>query len=65
MRPDPKTVDPNARYQPLNSAARMSVLSRAFILKGCKSGEVPHIKVGSDFRVDYPAWMAKMSREVV
>lgn len=56
----PKTIDPAARFQPITGAAKITGLSRNFIREGCKAGTIPHIKVGSDFRVDMPRWFEQL-----
>lgn len=59
----PKTINPNARYQPLRGASYVSGFSRGYILNGCKTGDIPHIRVGVDYRVDMELWNAKLNRE--
>ena len=45
-------VDRNAPFQPIRGAAEITGLSTNLIRQGCQNGTIPHIRVGSDYRVD-------------
>ena len=61
----PSEFDPSARFQSVNSEARLTGFSRGYIIRGCRDGLIPHIRVGSDYRVDHVAWMTQLSEQVV
>ena len=63
-----KKIDPAARFQYPSGASAITGFSRDYIYMGCKSGEIPHIRCGRDYRVDMTAWLAiltEKSAEVV
>lgn len=55
-----KTIDPAATFQSVRGAAEITGLSRYFIIKGCQAGTVPHIKVGTDYRINMPLFLAQL-----
>ena len=55
-----KAINPAAPFQPLNAAAFMTGLSRWYLLEGCKAGSVPHIRVGSDYRINMPLLLEQL-----
>ena len=55
-----KTIDPSATFQSIRGAAEITGLSRYYIIKGCQDGTVPHIKVGIDYRVNMPLFLAQL-----
>lgn len=57
--------DPLARFQSVNSEARLTGFSRGYIIRGCRDGLIPHIRVGTDYRIDHAAWMTQLSEQVV
>ena len=59
----PKAVDPGATFQSPRNAAIITGLSVGFIREGCKAGRIPHIRVGSDFRVNMPAFLTLLEKE--
>ena len=63
MRKKPSEYDPNARFQSVNAEARLTGLSRGYIIAGCKADLIPHIRVGCDYRIDHHAWMTQLSTE--
>lgn len=52
-----------ADYQKITDAARTTGLSSYFIRKGCKSGEIPHIRSGATYYVNVPALLQKLDAE--
>ena len=55
-----KAINPAAPFQPISAAAVMTGLSRYYLLNGCKAGEVPHIRVGSDYRINMPLLLEQL-----
>ena len=58
-----KKINLDARYQPLKAASYISGFSRGYILNGCKAGDIPHVRVGVDYRVDMESWNAMLDRK--
>lgn len=61
----PKTLNPDAPFQSPRNTANLTGLSLKFILNGCKTGTIPHIRVGTDYRVNVPLLLEKLNRESV
>lgn len=59
----PKTVNTDAPFQSPRNAAIISGLSVAYIREGCKSGKIPHIRVGVDYRVNMPRFLDLLEKE--
>ena len=55
-----KAINPAAPFQPISAAAVMTGLSRWYLLNGCKVGSVPHIRVGSDYRINMPQLLQQL-----
>lgn len=55
-----KKIDPAAPFQSIRGAAAVTGLSRYFILKGCQDGTIPHIRVGVDYRINMPLFLAQL-----
>ena len=56
----PKKPDPAAPYQPLRAAAEITGLSLYYIRNGVTSGTIPAIRMGRDWRVNMPAFLAQL-----
>jgi excisionase family DNA binding protein len=52
-----KQIDRDALFQPIRGAAEITGFSVKYIREGCKAGEIPHIRAGSDYRIDMTAWL--------
>lgn len=61
----PKTIDREAPFQPPRAAAYLTGLSLQFIRDGCRNGTIPHIRVGTDFRVNMPLFLERLNAESV
>lgn len=55
-----KKFNPDSPFQPISGAAYLTGLSRGFIRAGCKSGTIPHIRVGTDYRVNMARWLEQL-----
>lgn len=55
-----KRNDPNAPFQSVPNACSITGLSQKWLRAGCKSGDVPHIKVGNTYYVNVPALLRKL-----
>lgn len=52
-----REIDRDALFQPPRGAAEITGFSVKSIRDGCKSGDIPHIKTGTDFRIDMTEWL--------
>lgn len=59
----PKVINRDAPYQSPTHAAYISGFSVWYIRQGCKTGTIPHIRVGRDYRVNMPLWLEQMEHE--
>lgn len=55
------TPDPNAVFQSCRGAASITGLSVKYIRAGCADGTIPHIRVGSDYRINMPLFLAQLN----
>ena len=56
----PRKPDPAAPYQPLRAAAELTGLSLYYIRNGVKAGTIPAIRMGRDWRVNMPIFLAQL-----
>ena len=54
----PRTINRDAVFQSIRGAADITGISAKAIREGCKAGRIPHIRVGADYRVDMPIFLA-------
>lgn len=54
----PRAVNKDAVFQPIRGAAEITGISSKAIREGCRAGRIPHIRVGADYRVDMPNFLA-------
>ena len=50
-------------FQSIAGAAYLTGLSAGFVRKGVRNGSIPHIKVGSDYRVNMPLWLEQLNQQ--
>lgn len=58
-----KNLDRDALYQPPRNAACLTGLSLRYIREGCKNGTIPHICVGTDYRVNMKLFLESLDAE--
>lgn len=58
-----KAINPDAPYQSPRATAYLTGLAHGYILQGCKDGTIPHIRVGTDYRINLPAFLEQLDRE--
>ncbi len=58
-----RMFNPDAPYQSVKNAARLSGLSTYYIRKGIQEGRIPFIRIGSDYRVNFPAFLRQLEEE--
>lgn len=52
-----RTTDRTAPYQSIHNTSCITGCSQGAIRAGCKNGEIPHIKVGKEYRVNVPLFL--------
>lgn len=55
-----KKTDPNAPFQKIKDACRITGLSQYYLRSGCKDGSIPQIKSGAAYYVNVPALLKKL-----
>lgn len=58
-----KTIDRDAIFQPIRGAAEITGFSTKYLRDGCRAGRIPHVRVGSDYRVDMPLFLKLLRAE--
>lgn len=58
-----RKTDLTAPYQPFRGASRITGFSIGFLRDGCKSGKIPHIMVGSEYRICMPLFLQQLEAE--
>lgn len=58
-----QTIDRNALFQPIRGAAEITGLSKKYIRDGCRSGKIPHIMAGNDYRVNMQLFLMLLDDE--
>lgn len=58
-----KTIDRDAAFQSPRAAAYLTGLSLQYIRDGCRAGLIPHIRVGTDFRINMQLFMKQLHAE--
>lgn len=58
-----RTFDPNAPYQSINGASRLTGLASSYIRDGCRSGKIPCVMVGAEYRVCMPLFLKQLENE--
>lgn len=58
-----KKFNRDSPFQSIVGAAYLTGLSAGFVRKGVRDGSIPHIKVGSDYRVNMPLWLAQLNQQ--
>lgn len=58
-----RTLDLTAPYQPFRGASRITGLSIGFLRDGCKSGKIPYIMAGKEYRICMPLFLQQLETE--
>lgn len=58
-----RVFNPDAPYQSLRNAATLTGLSVGFLRDGCKTGTIPHVMAGSEYRVNMAQLLAQLETE--
>ena len=59
----PRRKNLDAPFQSITGASYRTGISTAYIRSGCKDGTIPHIRVGTDYRVNMPLWLAQLNEQ--
>lgn len=55
-----KPFNPNAAYQPIRAACRITGLSQYHLRNGCRAGTIPHILCGQAYYIHMPSLLAML-----
>lgn len=58
-----RTTNLDAPYQSISAASRLTGLAQGFIRAGCKSGAIPHIMCGGEYRICMPLFLQLLETE--
>lgn len=58
-----RTFDRDAPYQSISGASIITGLARGYIRDGCKSGKIPHLMVGGEYRVCMSLFLHQLEAE--
>ena len=58
-----RKFDPDAPYQSISGASIITGLARGYIRDGCKSGKIPHLMVGGEYRVCMSLFLQQLEAE--
>ena len=58
-----RKMNPDAPYQSIAGASRLTGLAQGFIREGCKAGTIPHIMCGSEYRICMPLLLRSLETE--
>ena len=53
-------IDKDAKFQSIRGACEITGLSQKYLRDGCRSGEIPSIMVGSDYRINMPLFLEQL-----
>ena len=54
--------NPEAQLQSIASASYVTGLSKKYIRAGCRAGTIPHVRIGSDYKINVPLLMDQIDR---
>lgn len=57
--------DETAVFQSIRGTAYITGLSVGYIRAGCKAGEVPHIMVGQEYRINLPLFLKQLETQSI
>ena len=58
-----RMFDSEAPYQSIRNAARITGLSMFFLRDGCKTGKIPHLMIGGEYRICMPLLLEILEQE--
>ena len=58
-----RKTSPDAPYQSITGASRLTGLAQGFIREGCKTGTIPHIMCGGEYRICMPLFLQSLAAE--
>lgn len=58
-----RTFDREAPFQSIRGASEITGLAQGYIRAGCKSGTIPHVMCGSEYRVNIPLFLRQLDGE--
>ena len=61
--PKRTAFNPDAPFQKISGASRLTGLSQSDIRAGCKAGRYPHVMRGRDYLVNVPLLLSMLEQE--
>lgn len=58
-----RTFDREAPFQSIRGASEITGLAQGYIRAGCKSGTIPHVMCGQEYRVNVPLFLRQLNGE--
>ena len=58
-----KKTDRDALFQSIRGAAEITGLSTRYIRDGCRNGTIPHIRAGSDYRINMALFLEDLNKQ--
>lgn len=58
-----KEPNPDAPFQRIPDACRITGLSQYYLRNGCRDGSIPHVRSGSTYFVNVPALLRQFGAE--
>lgn len=58
-----RTLDLTAPYQSIRGASRITGLAQGYLRAGCKRGMIPHIRCGTEYRINMPLLLRQLEAE--
>ena len=55
-----RTFDKTAPFQSIRNTSQLTGLAMGFIREGCKTGAIPHIMCGQEYRVNVPLFLQQL-----
>lgn len=58
-----RKIDLEAPYQGLRASSVITGQAVSWLREGCKSGRIPHIRVGQEYRINIPMLLEQLEAE--
>lgn len=58
-----RNFDPAAPFQSIRGASTITGLAQGYIRAGCKSGTIPHVMCGAEYRINMQLWLNQLNSE--
>lgn len=58
-----RRFDPDAPFQSISGASRISGLAQGYIRTLCKNGKAPCLRVGQEYKINMPLFLQQLESE--